>query len=243
MRPFSNTKNKKRLSAASSSNPPWYKRFVSIIIEIVKSIGDFRLLSNIRFLLIVIANFFFAIGFFVPYIFIPLRAKELEMTEFAWLFSIIGIVNIPSRILFGLLADRKLTKSINLNTICTLLVAVSLFIYLPLVSFWSQACFSVLFAVSSAGMNTLTTVYLVEIVGSANFNNGIGLLSFSRGIGCIIGPYVTGKDVWLVLILKVEARFLFIYLRFIVWENKVKSINVYFCWYMFKLELFIQCFG
>ena len=210
MRPFSNTKNKKRLSVTSLNKSPWYKRFVSIIIEIVKSIGDFRLLSNIRFLLILIANFFFAIGFFVPYIFIPIRAKELEITEFAWLLSIIGIANIPSRILFGLLADQKLTKSINLNTICTLLVAVSLFLYLPLVSFWSQACFSVLFAVSSAGMNTLTTVYLVEIVGSANFNNGIGLLSFSRGIGCIIGPYVTGKGFRVAFILKFQAKFLFL---------------------------------
>ena len=44
-----------------------------------------------------------------------------------------------------------------------------------------------------AGLNCLTTNYVVEIVGSKSFANAFGILSMARGIGSMMGPYLTGK--------------------------------------------------
>ena len=43
-----------------------------------------------------------------------------------------------------------------------------------------------------AGMNCLTTKYLVQITSSEKFSNANGILISMRGIGCLIGPYFAG---------------------------------------------------
>ena len=52
---------------------------------------NFRLLiENKPFLLIVIANFFVFVGYFLPFIYIPIRGKELEIGNIAMVLSVIG---------------------------------------------------------------------------------------------------------------------------------------------------------
>jgi hypothetical protein len=43
-----------------------------------------------------------------------------------------------------------------------------------------------------AGMNSLTTLYLCEIVGLDKLSNAFGIIFMFRGIGFLIGPYAGG---------------------------------------------------
>jgi hypothetical protein len=41
-------------------------------------------------------------------------------------------------------------------------------------------------------MNSLTTAYLVDIVGVEKFGNATGIINLFRGFGCTIGPFIGG---------------------------------------------------
>ena len=81
---------------------PWYKRAWAITVAIAKEISDLKLLTqNMSFLLITLSNFFVFLGYFIPFIYIPLVAKDLikenpalesDLSEnrVAFIFSIIG---------------------------------------------------------------------------------------------------------------------------------------------------------
>jgi predicted MFS family arabinose efflux permease len=120
-----------------------------IIKSIVKETTNFKLLKeNLGFFLITMSNFFVFFVYFIPFIYIPVRAQQLEIKNYPWIISIIGIVNIPVRILFGFLVDKKIASAINMNTVCTLTACLTLFTYYALDTFMLQAGFAVLFAIS-----------------------------------------------------------------------------------------------
>ena len=121
-------------------------RCCSITWNILKEMGNISLLKkNMAFLLIVASNFFIFSGYFIPFIYVPLRAKELEIAKFSLILGLIGIINIPARLVFGVLADK--VSPTNLNTMCALIATAALWIYAPLTTFTSQCVFSVLFAI------------------------------------------------------------------------------------------------
>lgn len=168
-------------------------KLFKVIADVVKEMTNFKLLGqNKQFFLVTIANFFAFVGYFIPYIYIPLRAKELKMDGGPWILSIIGIVNIPARIAFGIVADRKWISAFNLNTVSFLIVALSNWFFFVLTNFWSQAIYAVTFAIGIAGMNSLTSVYLCDIVGLEKLTNSFGIMSIFRGFGCLLGPFIGG---------------------------------------------------
>jgi sugar phosphate permease len=174
-------------------SPSCMKQVADIAIGIFKEIINVNLLKeNFSFLFIVSSNFFVFFAYFIPFIYLPVRAKELHIENYPLLLSIIGIVNIPGRITFGFVADRKFIKAINMNTICISVATACLFVFYQLKSFWWQAGFAVLYGTAMAGMNCLQTPYLIEAVGSAKFGNAFGITNLFRGLGCIFGPYVGG---------------------------------------------------
>ena len=63
-----------------------------IMSDIVKEVTNFiLLLLNKQFVLITIANFFVFVGYFLPFIYIPVRAgSELKIDNYAMVMSIIG---------------------------------------------------------------------------------------------------------------------------------------------------------
>jgi MFS family permease len=164
------------------------------LFNVAKESLDFKLLvQNKKFMLMTLSNFFIYLGYFIPFIYIPIRAKELEIIHYPWLLSIIGIVNIPGRIFFGLMADqKKLISAVDLNTACNLFACVTLFAFFWMTIFLSQACFAVTFAIAVSGMSSLSTPYIVEMVGSERFSNANGIINLVRGVGCIVGPFIAG---------------------------------------------------
>ena len=43
-----------------------------------------------------------------------------------------------------------------------------------------------------AGLNCLTTMYLIDIAGIEKFSNATGITNLFRGFGCFIGPFISG---------------------------------------------------
>ena len=97
--------------------------------------------------------------------------------------------------LYGLIADRKIISAINLNTFSVLVATVPLFLYIVMqYHYWSQIIFSIAFAIGIAGMNSLTTMYLCDLVGLAKFSNATGIINLFRGFGCFLGPFLGGTE-------------------------------------------------
>jgi hypothetical protein len=68
-----------------------FKKFLNITLNIIKEIIDIRLLfQSIPFFIITVSNFFIFLGYFIPFIYMPIRAKEINVDNIDWIFSIIG---------------------------------------------------------------------------------------------------------------------------------------------------------
>lgn len=169
---------------------------VRITLGILKEMTDFKLLfQNLGFLLITVSNFFLFTGYFAPFLYIVKIATEngIENAKASFLLSIIGIVNIPFRMLLGYIADRKIVSAVNLNTVSVILVTISLFLFPVLqYKYWSLIIFVVILAIGAAGMNSLTTMYLIDLVGTKKFSNATGIINLFRGFGCFLGPFLAG---------------------------------------------------
>lgn len=178
--------------------PKFYERYscLRITVGILKEMSDFSLLrQNLGFLLITLSNFFIFFGYFTPFLYITKIAEEngVPKEEASFLISIIGIVNIPARMAYGFIADRRIILPINLNTFSVIVGTVPLFLYFKLAeAYWSQVIFAVAFAIGIAGMNCLTTMYLVDLVGLKKFSNATGIINLFRGFGCFVGPFASG---------------------------------------------------
>lgn len=165
----------------------------SAIIKFLKEITNISLIrENKSFACIVVSNFFIFFAYYIPFIYIPVRANDLKIENYTWIISIIGMTNIPIRIFFGFLSDRKFLQAIHMNSFCLLLASVLLFGYFFLHTFELQIVFGFLFAIPMAGINCLPTKYLVDVVGSENFRNANGLTNLFRGLGALFGPYLAG---------------------------------------------------
>lgn len=131
--------------------PKFYERnaCLRITFGILKEMSDFTLLKqNFGFLLITLSNFFIFFGYFTPFLYITKIAVENKIDNASLLISIIGIVNIPARMAYGFIADRRFISPINLNTLSVAIGTIPLYFYFMLqYNFWTQATFAVFFAI------------------------------------------------------------------------------------------------
>ncbi|GBO14014.1 hypothetical protein AVEN_61537-1, partial [Araneus ventricosus] len=81
-----------------------------VMIEAFKEMMNFKLMTNVIFLMFGLSNFFTNIGFNVPYVYTKDRAIGLNIaneTYASFLISIIGIANTVGRVVLGYLSDRS----------------------------------------------------------------------------------------------------------------------------------------
>lgn len=139
--------------------PKFYERnsCLRLTVGILKEMSDFKLLKeNFAFALIVMSNFILFTGYFTPFLYITKVAEmnDIPKNRASLLISIIGIVNIPARMIYGFIADRRYIAPINLNTFSVLVATVPLFFYFTLQkTFITQIIFSIAFAIG-IGKNT-----------------------------------------------------------------------------------------
>ena len=109
-------------------------------------------------------------------------------------------MNIPSRLIFGLLGDKRYVSPIMLNTLCLAFGILPILAYEQYLQyqFWTSALFSALYAVSTSGIPVVTSLYLLDFVGMEDFSNAMGIVSLFRGFGCLLGLLFAGiiADKW-----------------------------------------------
>jgi len=179
----------------TDENASCFRNFLNKCGQILGDMFNVSLLwKNGAFFFIVMSALFVFCGYFVPYLYVTRRGAELLFTKskIASLLSIIGIVNIPARLVVGILADIKFTSAINLNTYCSILTTAAILTYFLMNTYVTQIVFCVLFAIGLGGMNVLATPYLIEAVGIEQYGKAMGILNLFRGIGCFIGPVLGG---------------------------------------------------
>ncbi len=124
----------------------------SMICGLLKEMVNIKLLGqNWRFLFVTLSNLFVFTGYFLPFVYLTKVAEMNGVPNPSFVISIIGAVNIPSRVLFGFLADARYITPITLNTFAVLLGAVPLLCYDYYLQyfFWSQCIFAVAYAIST----------------------------------------------------------------------------------------------
>lgn len=167
----------------------------SFFIGLIKEMTNFSLLrQNWKFTLITLSNFAIFTGYFIPFIFVKKIAGLNNIPNPAYFISIIGVVNIPGRLLSGFLADKRWLKPVTYNTLAALIGVVPLMLHDCYLQkyYWTQCLFATLYALSTSGLVTLCTPYLCDIVGLEKFGNAMGIVNLFRGVGCFIGPYIGG---------------------------------------------------
>ncbi|XP_052104355.1 monocarboxylate transporter 12-like isoform X2 [Mytilus californianus] len=155
---------------------------------------DFGLLTNPAFTIFVVSNYFTALGFNTPYVYLPDRAEEKGMNQFdsAFLLSIIGISNTFGRIIFGWIADRKCVNRLLLYGI-SLVICGTANVLNPLNdSKVYLMMYSSVYGMFIGVFVSLNTVILVDLLGSERLDKALGLLMMFQGIGCFLGPPICG---------------------------------------------------
>ncbi|XP_070172884.1 monocarboxylate transporter 5-like [Littorina saxatilis] len=156
---------------------------------------DFSLLRNPVFLMFAISNFFTSIGFNMPFIFLPDRAKlsGIDEVRAAWLLSAIGIANTLGRVVFGFMADLKWVNRLMLYntalTICGVATALSPFVG---GSYELLMLYAAVFGIFIGVYVSLTSVVLVDLLGIDLLTNSFGLLLLFQGAATFIGPPLAG---------------------------------------------------
>ncbi|XP_023341712.1 monocarboxylate transporter 12 isoform X2 [Eurytemora carolleeae] len=162
--------------------------------SVVSSVFDRRLLTNIPFLLLLLANLFSTMGLYIPYMYLPSQAesKGIPAVDASFLISVVGICNTLGRILSGLLTDIPCvdpmvvtTLALTFGGLCPLLMALC-------VEYWSFLIISVLFGTFLSAWVAVTSPVLVELLGLELLTSAFGTLTFVRGCAALLGPPLAG---------------------------------------------------
>lgn len=191
---FNQTLNMKTLEEEFQEQPKC-QRYYEIAIQIGKDVINIKqMFQNFELFCLVLCNFFCFIGLFVPYTYIPVygAANNLTHSQISMVLQVIGIVNIPMRLLFGAVADRRWVSSVNLNTFAVTIALASCVMFAHLTTYWGMLISGFMFAFGTAGTNILPNSYITDTVGPVKFGNALGIVNLFRGISAFIGPPVAG---------------------------------------------------
>jgi len=120
------------------------------------------------------------------------HAIDLGITSMqsALMLSIMGGVNIPGRIVMGIVTDRFGWKRAAI--ICALLMAAAMLWLAESSNLWMLYLFAAVFGFSYGGLAPPTTAIVGDIFGLRHIGVILGLLGISWGVGSAIGPALAG---------------------------------------------------
>ncbi|XP_052784920.1 monocarboxylate transporter 12-like isoform X2 [Mya arenaria] len=168
--------------------------FISGCIASLKELFDCAIFKLMPFNLFMVSSFFYGLGYYVPYIYLPDTAIEfgIKKLDAVWLLSVVGIANTIARVLFGFLSDRKWVNRLFLYSTALVICGCSTVAAPFMSSFWSLVMYSILFGTFSGVTVSLNSVLLADIVGIEKLSDAFGMASFISGISVFAGPPIAG---------------------------------------------------
>lgn len=169
---------------------------MEILVKSFKELYGNNLLIRPIFIAYILAGLLIALGLSIPFVFIPARVKELNITDengASNFISYLGVGTIIGRLTFGLICNLfdlncRLIIFIGLVFASAILTGISV----HLKQYLSFALYSCLFGISSGGYISVTSVIIADLFGTKYMANAFGLLTFVEGVASIIGPLILG---------------------------------------------------
>ncbi|KAI9056291.1 MFS general substrate transporter [Trametes sanguinea] len=153
-------------------------------------LGGFR---DVRYTLATLGSFLILIAFFIPYTYIQVYAKFRGVPPHLakYLISIMNAMNIPSRILPGILAERygALNVYISAAAVCCTLC---LGLWLPSQSVASIVAFTVLYGFFSGPLVSLIPTYVATISPPEKYGARLGSVYMVVAVGTLVGTPTAG---------------------------------------------------
>ncbi|XP_072938205.1 monocarboxylate transporter 9-like [Epargyreus clarus] len=173
----------------SDDERKWYDR----VIEVLKETFDFKVFTELHFLVINIASLLMSLWSIIPYFFLASFMVENKMEGSAVMISVIGIASGFGIILLGWAGDQPWFNVTKAYAICLLICGLSVAV-MPFVitNYWPLIIVSAVFGLSFASSYSYTPAILMELVPIDYFTMGYGMILLSQGIGHLIGPPLGG---------------------------------------------------
>ncbi|XP_062840497.1 monocarboxylate transporter 13 [Anolis carolinensis] len=179
---------KEDLSCPLSGDPekPCWQRFSTLF--------GLHLLSHWPFMRYVFAITLINTGYFIPYIHLVARARELGFDEYqaAFLMSMAAVADLCGRLFSGWLGNCRAFRLIHILVTWTSLTGISLLL-IP----WGRS-YRLLVAISlgygffSGALTPVVFSIIPEIVGIGNIFSSMGLLQMIESIGGLLGSPLSG---------------------------------------------------
>ena len=123
------------------------------------------------------------------------RERDASAIQIAAMLSVSGLISIPVRLAYGLACDRPVFRKHRGGLFGVVVMMTGWTITLaPLTS--NVVELFVWFAtsgVATAGMTSMETLVIADVLGREKLPDGVGLSRFARGLGILIGPTVGGR--------------------------------------------------
>ncbi|KAI0688204.1 monocarboxylate permease [Cerioporus squamosus] len=181
---------------------------------------DLRGFRDVRYVLATVAGFLLFYALFIPYVYIQIYAdfRGVSPNISNYLLAILNAMNIPSRVLPGILADRygALKIFIPASGLCTVLI---LGLWLPSRNAASIIAFSALYGLFSGSFVSLLATYIATITPREVYGARLGSVYIFLAVGTLIGTPTAGA------ILKTvdEAHFT----RLIVFSGALMAVGTF----------------
>nr|XP_002130128.1 monocarboxylate transporter 2-like [Ciona intestinalis] len=172
---------------------------VEVKATIKKTESSFKqLIKNKPFLVLVLSQIILMTGYSTFQLYIAPYAElqvNIDPIKASILFSITAAVDIPSRIIFGLIGDLKGVNCIITYGFDLMGIAMCSFLFTFTTSFTGLAIVAALLGVFLGGLSGLFYVILADIVGLANYGTAIGIVIILNGVGTLLSPPLVGLAV------------------------------------------------
>jgi MFS family permease len=110
--------------------------------------------------------------------------------EAAAILSLIGVMNIPGRLLVGRMSDSVGRKPTAIT--CALFVAGAIIWLIYSKDLWMFYLFAVVFGFFFGGFDASTTALIGDVFGLRSIGIIMGTLSAGFGLGAALGPFIGG---------------------------------------------------
>nr|XP_060635849.1 monocarboxylate transporter 13-like [Anolis sagrei ordinatus]XP_060635850.1 monocarboxylate transporter 13-like [Anolis sagrei ordinatus] len=179
---------KEDLSCPLSGDPdkPCWQRFSTLF--------GLHLLSHWPFMRYVFAITLINTGYFIPYIHLVARARELGFDEYqaAFLMSMAAVADLCGRLFSGWLGNCRAFRLIHILVTWTSLTGVSLLLIPWGRTYQVLVTISLAYGFFSGALTPVVFSIIPEIVGIGNIFSSMGLLQMIESIGGLLGSPLSG---------------------------------------------------
>jgi OFA family oxalate/formate antiporter-like MFS transporter len=145
-----------------------------------------------QFWLLGLSWLFLALALHMVFIHVVAYAVDMGISpmDAAFILSLMGLANIPGRLLVGKLSDTMGTKSLGMS--CALIQLGALIWLMGSGKLWMLYVFALAYGFLWGGSATVITVLTVDIFGTPSLGAIMGMMSSGWAIGAAIGPALGG---------------------------------------------------